>query len=90
MSINAAALLIEAAKRSGFLKSIAEVLWWRATTPGLPSERDPAEALIEELMDLFDDNCCLPRLVFEKLTCEGNSLDISGEPPEVIEPFLGA
>ena len=67
---NAAALIIAAAKKSGFLDSVAEALCFTAKNEN-PWGDCPACELLDDLADAFDDYICLPVITLEKFYGEG-------------------
>jgi hypothetical protein len=89
-------LLLEAGHRSGMRQQIAEVLCWRKDNPNLYAEfaQKYDEAIIEELVAMFDDNIGIPGAMIEKVTAgmiEGDAVDNTGPfEPEQIKLFLGA
>jgi hypothetical protein len=86
-SSSAKQLIIEAAERSGLLRSVAELLWFadKYSKPHAPKE------LLAQLSDAFDTFICLPGIVGENAAGgEGCCIDPHGAEQEAeVDEFVG-
>jgi hypothetical protein len=86
-SYSAKRLIVEAAEKSGLLRSVAELLWWadKYSEPHAPKE------LLAQLADAFDEHICLPLAVGENAAGgEGLCIDPHGEAQErEVDEFVG-
>jgi hypothetical protein len=88
MNYSAKKLIIEAAEKSGLLRSVAELLWFADRNPW--ASHAPKE-LMAQLADAFDDHICLPGIVGESAAGgEGLCIDPHGEAQErEVDEFVG-
>ena len=91
---NAAALIIAAAVKSGFLDEVAQVLCHNSKHSFPYSSANPADQLVDDLVELFDNNCTLPASALKCSWMDGENLDILNYdfktfPDDVIAPFRG-
>jgi hypothetical protein len=75
--LDAKALIIAAAKESGLLQEVAELLWFagRPRAPGTAAPGCPVCELLDRLTDAFDAHVCVANIVAEEFYGEG--LDIA-------------
>ena len=85
----AVGLIVEAARQSGMLQRLAEVLCWRHANCNVPMADELGEKLLAQLIEIFDDNIHVPGATAEAVS-KVERYDIGGDfTPEQIAPFSG-
>jgi hypothetical protein len=84
---SARALIIEAAEKSGLLKSVAELLWFANEHPSAPGGDCVVCELLHRLTEDLDDHVVLPNIVADDMYGEGVNIDPSPGTESVLETF---